>query len=416
MNPETFDPPDDYPELTRARRRRARRMLTQLRADEREAYLEDLAHIVSPSVELYLLAMVAGVLIGLGFRLDQLVLLVAGALLAPRLSTLTGLSLAAVSGSTRFFGRTVFATLIAFTLTAVSAGLAGGLRLEAGSSLLLTAGYVSLTLLDFLMLLGGSVFMALYLVNENRVAPLAGAAMAYEILLPLGAAAIGVVIGDGDLISGGLLTFGVHTTWSIVAGMVTLAILGIRPLTGGSYSIAAAVGLMGLMGVLSAVGLGASVMAALPTPTPTPPPTATATPTGTITPTPTITPTGTITPTPTSTATPTSSPTPIPPPGVVFGTGGIGAIVRDAPDPSGAPVGYLGEGAALELLNGPNQFGDATWWYVRFLDDAGDVVEGWLRSDLVATPTSTPTITPTPTLTPSVTDTATPSATIEASS
>ncbi|MBN2556814.1 MAG: hypothetical protein JXA97_12810 [Anaerolineales bacterium] len=393
MNSNNFEPSDDYPELARARRRRARRMLTQLRADEREAYLEDLAHIVSPSIELYLLALISGALIGLGFRFDQLVLLVSGALLAPRMATLTGLSLASVSGSPRFFGRTIIATLISLTLTAVSAGLSGGMGIGADAGLMLTAGYTSVNLLDFIMLLSGAVLMAVILVREERISPLASTAAAYEILLPLSAAAIGVVTGNADLITGGLLTFGIHTTWAIVAGMIALALLGFRPLTGGSHSIAAAIGLMGLIGVLSAAGLGASVMASLPTPTPTPTFTPKPTATGTITPTPTVTPTPTITPTATATRTPTASPTPIPPPGVVYGTGGIGAIVRDAPDSTGAPVGYLAEGTPLELLSGPTQFGDAAWWFVRFSNDAGDLVEGWLRSDLLATPTATPTAT-----------------------
>ncbi len=52
-------------------------MLTQLRADEREAFLEELAHDVSPSIDLYLRALAAGVVIGLGFRVDQEALLVA---------------------------------------------------------------------------------------------------------------------------------------------------------------------------------------------------------------------------------------------------------------------------------------------------------------------------------------------------
>ena len=256
MNPENFEPSDDYPELARARRRRARRMLTQLRADEREAYLEDLAHIVSPSIELYLLALISGALIGLGFRFDQLVLLVGGALLAPRMGTLTGLSLASVSGSPRFFGRTVIATLISLTLTAVSAGLAGGIGIRTDAGLMLTAGYTGVNLLDFLMLLAGAVLMAVILVREERISPLASTAAAYEILLPLGAAAIGVVTGNADLITGGLLTFGIYTTWATVAGMITLALLGFRPLTGGNHSIAAAIGLMGLIGVLSAAWAG----------------------------------------------------------------------------------------------------------------------------------------------------------------
>ena len=71
---EPFDPLDRH---SAARRRRARRMLTQLRADEREAFLEGLAQLVTPDVSFFLRALAAGLLIGFGFRLDQRALLVA---------------------------------------------------------------------------------------------------------------------------------------------------------------------------------------------------------------------------------------------------------------------------------------------------------------------------------------------------
>ncbi len=65
-------------------------MLTQLRADEREAFLEDLAHIVTPGVDFFLYVLLAGLLIGLGFRLEQISLLFVGALVAPKLGPVIG--------------------------------------------------------------------------------------------------------------------------------------------------------------------------------------------------------------------------------------------------------------------------------------------------------------------------------------
>ena len=97
MTFEPLQPVDDPESLPRARRRRANRMLTQMRADEREAYLEELAHQVSPGIDLYLFAGVAGLFIGLAFRFDQLALLVAAVLVAPRLAPEAGMALAASS-------------------------------------------------------------------------------------------------------------------------------------------------------------------------------------------------------------------------------------------------------------------------------------------------------------------------------
>src|SRR3989304_687084 len=99
MTFEPLQPIDDPESLPRARRRRANRMLTQMRADEREAYLEELAHQVSPGIDLYLFAVAAGLLIGLAFRFDQLALMVAAVLVAPRLAPVAGVALAGGGGA-----------------------------------------------------------------------------------------------------------------------------------------------------------------------------------------------------------------------------------------------------------------------------------------------------------------------------
>ena len=103
MNSQTTEPLHDPDYLSRARRRRTRRMLTQLQADEREVFLEWLAHQTSPTVAFFIYALLAGLFIGVGFRFDQRALLIAGALLAPSMGPVAGMALAAVSGSLRFF-------------------------------------------------------------------------------------------------------------------------------------------------------------------------------------------------------------------------------------------------------------------------------------------------------------------------
>ena len=59
----------------------------------------------------------------MGYRYDQRALLIAGALVAPRLGPVVGLSLAAVSGSLRFFLRMLVALALGVLLVAVAAGL-----------------------------------------------------------------------------------------------------------------------------------------------------------------------------------------------------------------------------------------------------------------------------------------------------
>lgn len=368
-------------------------MLTQLRADEREEFLEGLGHEVTPGLDLFFWAIAAGVLIGLGYRFDQPALLIAGALLAPRMSPIAGLSLAAVSGSMRFFLRLAAALVLALALACALSGVVGGMGIPADTSSLLAAGHVKLNLVDFALLLVGAVAIATSMARKGEISPLGSAAVAYEVLLPLGALGVGLIRGQAELIEGGLLTFGLHLTWAVAVGLAALALQGFRPLTGSGHSLAAAIGLMGVVGVLGALGLGASVLAAVPTPTPTPSPTPTITPTPTATATSTITPTHTSTSTITPTRTATATATPTPPRAVVIRTGGRGAILRQIPSPGGASVGFLSEGDPLEVIGGPEQVGAQIWWEVR-ATSGGQVTTGWLLGDLLGT--LTPTISPTP--------------------
>lgn len=384
------EPLHESERLSRARRRRARRMLTQLQADERESFLEGLARRVSPGVDLFAFALLAGLLAGLGFRFDQRALLMAAALAAPRMLPVAGLSLAAVSGSARFFVRLLAGLAVALLIVAAAAGVSGGLALPAGTASILAAGHTRINLMDFALLLAGAALLARSLAPARRdpdalarLGWLASAAVAYEIVLPVAAAGIGLFSRDPGLWQGALLTAALHLTWAVVIGLAALALLGFRPLTGSGHSLAVAIALMALIGVLSAAGLGASVMAAAPTPTATPTitPTPSATATGTPTATGTRTPTGT--PTRTGTATVTPTPTPAPPLAVLIDTQGRGGTLRRGPGFDQSPVGYLTDGEVLELIGGPELGEGGIWWQVRTAD--GRV--GWVLGDLIATAT-----------------------------
>ena len=395
MSMQPTEPLNNPDELSPARRRRARRMLTQLRADEREIFLEELAHSVSPSVDLFLFAILAGVMIGLGFSLDQNALLIAGALVTPRMAPIAGMALAAVSGSPRFFIRMIAALIVALALLGLIAGLSGLVTSSLSSGVLLALEHVSLNLIDFGLLLAGAIMMSLSVARSRQVPIVARIAVAYELILPLGAAAIGVVQGNPDLSQGALLMFGLHLTWAVVASAGTFVALGFRPLTGYSHSIATAIVLIGLVALISVWELGVTVMATLPPPTITP--TFTQTPSGT----PTITATFTSSVTPTISSTPTVTPTfthtatPLPPLAIVIQTGDLGGYLRDSP--AGDITGFLKDGDEVRIVGDPVEVNGVSWWPVRTSD--GSV--GWLHGALVAT--ATPTLSINPTATPSPT-------------
>jgi hypothetical protein len=73
---------------------------------------------------------------------------------------------------------------------------------------------------------------------------------------------------------------------------------------------------------------------------------------------------------------------------VIFGTGSLGALLRDAPN--GQPLGGLIEGSPVLVLGGPQVAGDQPWWNIR----TADGLEGWVLGTFLATLTPTPSPTP----------------------
>lgn len=394
----------DREKSSAARRRRSRRMLGRLRDREHQAFLRDLARQASPTVDLFLRAILAGLLFGLALRLDQRALLFAGALISPPVLPVIGMALGALFGSGRYFMRLLIAFGVAAALAGITAGLAGSLATPPGSiQSTLAAEHVALNPFDLALLLSGSFFLTLGLVREARSmrAP-AAASLAYELLLPGAVVVFGLAQRQPEIWRGALLVFGLHLSWAVLISIFTLLSQGVRPraLQGRNFLIAML--LCAIVGAPAAVSLGAMLISNLP---PAAPP-----PTNTPTPKRSVTPSLTTTPAPSSTATPTPSPTrrptdvptatasTFPSSVVVYNTGGEGAVVRQLPSTSAQVVGYRNEGDPLQIVGGPQQVEGDTWWMVLF-ENEGEQWLGWMLADLLATPIPTPTM-PTASLTP----------------
>src|SRR5512147_2839977 len=92
----------------RARRRRAQRR-AYFPDDEagRNALYEHLARRTFPSYELFVFALVSGVILGLGFFFNAQALLIFGILVAPLLTPWIGISLSVIAGSGRLFAQPI---------------------------------------------------------------------------------------------------------------------------------------------------------------------------------------------------------------------------------------------------------------------------------------------------------------------
>ncbi len=388
--------PEDENQLPPARRRRVRRALLPAGGDERAAFLEQLAHQVTPGFEFFLFTFLAGIILGIALGLDSPALYLLAALVAPFLGPALGLSLAVVVGSGRFFLKALVSLLIAcliiFGLSMLAGGIAKAVLPE--NELLLPFNFTVFSIPNFIVLAVGVGVANYMLVRSPRQKPLvASVAIAYELLLPLGVAGFSLSYGLPGSWVDGVMVFVVHLAWSALVGSIVLFLMGLKPANAFGYTLGSSIILISLMAAVLIIGLMTAqpvVVSTLPTGTLTPsltspPPTLPlASPTLTPSPQPsTLTPTVTIQPTFTPTVTVTTQPTPVW--ARVYAPMSDGAIVRE--EPGGKALTSLLNGSLVQVISEPVRGEGSTVW-VQVRTESGLV--GWMVQALLATATPAP--------------------------
>jgi hypothetical protein len=400
--PKVEQHPDDPDSLPPSRRRRARRLLVPIDADERASFLDELVHRASPSFDFFLLSAVSGGVLSAGFILDIPAFLVLGVILAPLMSPAFGLSLGTVLGSGRVFLRSLtgmlIGSLLVFLAGWISAMLAGDrLPLQLSQARF----HAQLSWSNFVVLAIGAIFTTASFVRSKdpeavfnsvvRSPATWSVALAYGLYLPLAIAGIGLGGRIPHLWPDGLVVFCLHLAWSVLLGALTLAILGFRPLTLFGYTLGGAVALLGVT-LAIAISSASAVISArfgLPTVTPSPTPTLTLTPTRTSTPVP---PTLTSTPTasPTYTLTPTLTLTPTATPVLAIVRSDLPEGMRIRVEPGGETIGFLANNALVILLPETAEIDGVVWVHVI----TPDGLQGWVVESLILRVTATPSPTP----------------------
>ncbi len=398
--PQTEQIPDDPERLPPARRRRAHRLLAPFDADERSAFIDSLARRTYPSIDFFLFSILAGVVFCLGLFFDAPALLLLGALIAPFLGPGVGLSLGAVTGSVRFFGRSLVGLVIG-SLMVFGIGWAAGWAFQYWTPFGFSqAGlHTQLGWPDFVVLTLGAVLTATSLVNSEHHssymggARVASVALAYELFIPLAAAGMGISSGVSHLWPDGLVVYAIHVAWMFLILAVTLTILGFRPLTLFGYTFGGAVALVGVILVIGIGSAGAAIggKIALPTPVPSstftlPPPTPTPKPSLTPVP-PTRTPLPTLAPTETETPTPPYTPTPTPMYAFVHVVKSDGAVLREKPGFSGKYLRSYLNGMLVIVLPDTVVADGVIWAHVLV---PSDNTEGWMVQGLLMMATPAP--------------------------
>ena len=386
--------PDDPEQLPPARRRRARRLLAPMEADDRVDFLDRVAHRASSSFDFFLFSLLAGAVIAVGYLLDSQPILVLSAILAPMMAPVMGIALGMVVGSIQFFWRSLVGLLIGSLLVFLVGVLAGYVsRLWAPLDFSQALANTQLSWEMFILVIFGAGLTSASMVRSEKSAALPSVALAYGLYLPISAAGLGLGSGEPFLFPDGLVVYAQYLSGAIIIAALTFVLLGFRPLTLFGYTVGAVVLLFGIVVLIGMSGAGASFGAqiALPTQTPTltPSPTLTMTPSP-VPPTPippTETPTQTITPTLTSSPTPTLTPTPTPILALIDAQVGGGAHLRSEPGFSAPSIKLLLNGTPVQVIpEDPVEEGGGTWIHVRTFEGE----EGWILQILLLTATPAP--------------------------
>ncbi|MEW6085900.1 MAG: DUF389 domain-containing protein [Chloroflexota bacterium] len=392
----------------RARRRRALRR-AYFPTDEagRSALFEHLARRAFPSYELFVFALVAGVILGAGYFVNSQALLIFGILVAPVLTPWVGLSLATIAGSTRFFLQT-FAALLLSSFIIFLSGLLAGFASRVFGPLNFNEAFIHSRLWwpDFLTLTIGAIVLTISFVRSEERPYLPSALVAYEFFLPLCAAGFGLGSGVSEIWPQGLLVFIAHFAWGTFFAILTLFFLRFYPINFSGITLTAVSLIVIITGMVFLTNLDdwikirtglaapppASTAAATSTlalaPSAAPSATAPATvfigvPTQTPSRTPRPTQPSSLPPTETPTSTVTAEPTPII--AQIRAAEGGGAFIRE--NPGGKVLATLGNGATVTII--PNDFQEVNgviWVHVFAI--VNDVrVEGWMIQGVLVTAT-----------------------------
>ena len=399
--------PEDE-KLPPARKRRQQRTLAPgATSAERAEFLQEVAHRVTPSVDFYLFSLLAATVLLFAILLDSPALYILVVLLAPFMAPVVGMSLAVSMGSLRFFLRSLLVTIIGGVIFFLS-GLAAGIIAHRFSITQLDqiSDHNVFSWPDLLVLTVGAVLTALLLVRSRQRPLVASVALVYELFVPLSMAGFGLTSGIGGLFPDGLLVFGIHLTWAVLIGAITLALLGFRPRKVFGFILALLLVLGGLLSLVFITGFGASFL--LPKAQTTAAPeiintpalnTPAALPTDTLEPaaTPTLaavvnatssisaaTSTRTLVPSPTPTETLTPQPTPTW--ATVYAADGDGANVRAQAGFDQRVVATVSNGGLVQVLSAPQAVNNTFWVLVR--TESG--IEGWMVQFLLVTATPAP--------------------------
>ena len=395
-----------------------RRRRRQARQNETDVdILENLGAILdrtSPNIDFFLLSILSGIVIGIGYMIDSNAILMFGIFVTPFLGPVVGSILSGIIGDQNNLKQTSGAFVTGIFLTLVSASIVGGISRFFPANNAIQAYYHShLWWPDFFLIVVGTIILIIRFVQSETRPIIPGLMVAYALYLPIGVAGFGLGSGIPDLWPQGLFVFLVHLSISVLIAFAIFFYLGLRPnnrlgLVFAGALILVSLFILGYFGGIGNILRGDNTPATpLATTAPIPSPTTEPLEAAILAPsqTPQLPTETTLPPTNTPQATTTlGTPQPIDAlaitglpaskTGTIFVRQDTGVVIRVSP--SGAAITSINNDRMVEFLDDqPVVNEDGTWLHVRVIPEITDKfteLEGWVLSSYIIT--GTPSFTP----------------------
>jgi uncharacterized hydrophobic protein (TIGR00271 family) len=202
--------------------------LPSLTRDDRVEVYKQVRRSARPDVDFFIMIGLAAIIASYGLLQDSSAVIIGGMLVAPLFSPILAISLAVVQGDVRLLRLAIEATLKGIVLAVGVAILIAAVSPLRGIGREITAR-VTPNLFDLAVALASGAAGAYAIARKDVAAALPGVAIAAALVPPLCVAGIGLALADMQVAGGGSLLFITNLVAIVLAGSVTLLLLGFRP-------------------------------------------------------------------------------------------------------------------------------------------------------------------------------------------
>jgi uncharacterized hydrophobic protein (TIGR00271 family) len=210
--------------------------LPTLSDEDRLEVYKEVRRSARPDADFFVMIALAAIIAGYGLIQGSSAVIIGGMLVAPLFSPILAISLAIVRGDVRLLRVAVEATLKGIVMAIGVAVLIALISpLENISSEILAR--VKPDLFDLAVALASGAAGAYAIARKDVAAALPGVAIAAALVPPLCVVGIGLAIAEMQIAGGGALLFLTNLVAIVLAGAVTLLLLGFRPTEHGERTI-----------------------------------------------------------------------------------------------------------------------------------------------------------------------------------